>query len=1058
MPRIPLHALIWSRVQGHYELYTQGQLTHQFRPTEEAAWLAWLGEATSFAFHGASGSLNIYQEARPRGGQYWYAYHTIRGRTRKRYLGSSVQMTFARLEEAAQALSRESVPPPSDSSSTQPQIEQSMTLLSTKLSAPRLPIWLVERSRLLSDLDVVCAYRLTLVSASAGSGKTTLLSAWAGKQGNLVAWLSLDPLDNDLVRFWTSVIAAIRTHLPTIGRDAFVLLHSQEAPPYSAILTALLNELEQMSNEIILILDDYHVISDQAIHESILFLLDHLPAHLHLIVATRTDPALPLSRFRVRGQLLEIRDQDLRFSRAETTSFLLQGMGLPLSEEEIALLETRTEGWVAGLQLAALSLRKREDPSAFVRDFAGSHRYLLDYVQQDILAQLPAPLLDFLLQTAILLRMNAAICQAVTAGPSLQASQQMLLEVERANLFLVPLDEQRQWYRFHDLFREVLLARLHAVQPQLVPLLHIRAANFYEAVGEWQEAITHAFSAPDYALAASLLEQAAPHFWLHGQVRTVHNWILALPDAILRAHLRLALGAALYFVDSVNLNNATLHASMAAQVERTFTRLEELVRRPRQWTLSEAEVMLIGSRLRLLRAWIELREIAKHGDRERLRLLSQEIETLPQDVEVSWNIISLSVAFWLTVVYEGEGASLIPRLQSAKQQMLEAGDSPATIRVMSWLALAYTQTAQLHLAQQQCLEALALVERIGRPTALAGYLYYTLFFIFYAWNRLEEAAEWLQRMLRSAQDWQQVELLAMGEIFAARLALARGNPSRAEEALHHLEALVEQEGFAHHALWVKTLRVQCWLAEGKLAQASEWAAQHMLSLETWNPLRRWELLMLVRVLLAQQKYAQAVETLSRFSQHYDRPGALDAALEWMALSVVALHHAGKPEQAVGVAARLLQLAEPEGYTLLYLDTSEPMMKQALNVLLDALQDDALGAAPGSISRSSVSQWLSAFEQGETEAAHQVLRRSARTAAIQSEPRTAAPQQHMAEPLSPQELKVLHLLVAGHTYAEMAERLIVSVHTIKTQVSSIYRKLGVGRRAEAIAASRHFHLL
>jgi len=461
---------------------------------------------------------------------------------------------------------------------------------------------------LLRELDAARSYPLTLVSASAGSGKTTLLSAWvvSSRQGErpraagrkpALAWLSLEALDNDPIRFWASVIAALRTCLPKIGQTALALLHSREAPPLSTILTALLNELVQGSGDIILILDDYHVISDQTIHDSLLFLLDHLPVRMHLVLATRTDPALPLSRLRVRGQLIEIRSSDLRFTQEEATSFLLQRMGLPLSEEDVVTLQHRTEGWIAGLHLAALSLRKQQDLSGWVSDFAGSYRYLLDYVQQDILERLPVPLQHFLLQTSIVTRMNAALCQAIIAGPSLHVSQEMLEEVERANLFVVPLDEQRQWYRYHDLFREALRARLHTAQPELVPLLHIRAARWYESQGEWREAIAHTLAAPDYPLAASLMEQAAPAFWLSGEASAVHTWVLALPDIVLRAHTRLALDAALRFLNFVHISTETVHASMAAQVQRTITRMEEILRRKPLLLLSEAEVALIGRRL-----------------------------------------------------------------------------------------------------------------------------------------------------------------------------------------------------------------------------------------------------------------------------------------------------------------------------------------------------------------------------------------------------------------------------------------------------------------------------
>jgi LuxR family maltose regulon positive regulatory protein len=705
--------------------------------------------------------------------------------------------------------------------------------------------------------------------------------------------------------------------------------------------------------------------------------------------------------------MIEIRDQDLRFTREEAASFLTEGMGLPLSEEDVATLSERTEGWIAGLQLAALSLRKREDLSSFVKDFAGSHRYLLDYVQQDILAQLPLTLKDFLLQTSILTRMNAALCQIVTAAPDEPACQQMLEELERTNLFVVPLDEQRQWYRFHDLFREALRARLQASQPELLPLLHIRAARFYEAQSEWQEAITHALAAPDYPYAASLMEQAAKPFWLRGEVRTVYTWVFSLPDTVLRAHIRLALNAALRFVNSVNLSNETLYVSMAAQMERTFTRMEGILRRKQELSLSDAEVALIERRLHLLHALIEARAILKRGDTEHLRLLSQETEELPQDEEVSWNMIPLSLTFWLAVMLQSEGASLVSRLRSAKQLMMEAGDHLVTIRVMSWLTRAYTYAAQLHLARQEALSALALVEQISGRTPIEGFLYYSLLIVSYTQNRLEEASDWLQRLLRSAQDWQQVELLVMGELFSARLALARGEISAAYQALHKLEALIEQEGYANHAPWVITLRVQLWLAEANLAEALQWAAQTTFSPDTWDPLHRWEVLMLARVSLAQQQYGSAVETLERFSQHFDQPGDIPTALEWMALYVVALHHTGKREQALGVATRLAQMTGSEGYARVYLDVGEPIIKQAREVL---------------------------------------------------HPQHAEAQRGYIEPLSPQEQRVLRRLCAGQTYAEMAEALVVSPNTIKTQVSSIYRKLGVNRRAEAIARTSRLHLL
>ncbi|MBA2678229.1 MAG: LuxR family transcriptional regulator, partial [Ktedonobacteraceae bacterium] len=335
-------------------------------------------------------------------------------------------------------------------------------LLASKQISPQLPVALIQRERLLHNMDAVFASRLLLLSAAAGSGKTTLLSSWAThsiQAPNVSIWLSLDELDNDPTRFWTLVVTALRTCMPTVGEIALRMLHSLQPPLLSTMLTTLLNELIGLDREIVFILDDYQVIEDLNIHESLSFWLDHLPASIHMVLSSRVDPALPLARWRVRGQLVEIRDADLRFTLAEASTFLTQALGRPFPEDTLLMLESRTEGWIAGLQLATLVLRKSDDLSTSTRAFAGSHRYLLDYIQEEILQQQPLAVQDFLLQTAVLTRLNPALCQVVTGVETLQTSQELLKVLVRDNLFVVPLDEQHQWYRFHELFREALLAR-----------------------------------------------------------------------------------------------------------------------------------------------------------------------------------------------------------------------------------------------------------------------------------------------------------------------------------------------------------------------------------------------------------------------------------------------------------------------------------------------------------------------------------------------------------------------------------------------------------------------
>ena len=1070
MPTSSPHSLIWSEARQQYELQSVGQIVRRFRLEDEPAFSCWLTEHSAFSFVGQAGRLSVVKETRPRGTGYWYASRKQDGHTRKRYLGRADSVTFARLEQVAKLLASTSSPAASGLGVAAPSFEQSGVMLISKFSPPRLPISLVERSHLLSELDAIYAHPLMLLSASAGSGKTTLISTWISQQGDrhgiaghdpAIVWLSLETLDNEMIRYWASVITALRIRLPKVGEASLALLHAQEALPYSTVLSHLIDEIRQTHSDVVLVLDDYHVIEDAHIHESMQFFIDHLPPALHVVLASRTDPALPLSRWRVRGQLAEIRSGDMRFNPSETTNFLLHSMHLSLSETDVNSLHQRTEGWIAGLQLAALSLRKQDDPSGWIADFAGNYRYLLDYVQEDILARLPISLQQFLLQTSLLTRMNATVCQAITATPSQQTSQEILAELERANLFVVPLDEQRQWYRYHDLFREALRARLYASQPELAPILHNRAAHWYASQGKWHEAITHALAAPDYPLAASFIEQAAPHFWFNGEARTVHAWVLTLPDGDLAAHMHLALNAALRFLNSVHISTESVHASMAAEVQRTLKRVENVLSSHHASSVPGTELALVMRRMRLLSALIEVRTYFRRGNKERLRLLTQEIEALPPDEDISWKLIPLSFAFWLTLAFQHDIALLIPRFHAAKQWIGDARDYLVAFRVMTWLTRAYIHTGQLRLARQECTEAFALLNENGGSAAIAGYLYSSLFDISYAWNRLDEASDALRHLLRIARDWQQVELLALGERAAAQLALARGDLETAQESLAQAEAVVEREEFVNNARWVIEIRIQVWLASHELDEANRWAAQSTLSTEDWDPIRNWEALLLARVLIAQQRYSQAIDVLERFKGYYDPPADIEKMIEWMALYLVTLHHTGQRRQALNIAAQLFAMTEPEGYVRLFLDAGAPM-RQALEAIhtteQDTPQESGDSPNPLALFRPYASRLLEAFAQEDRKRNHDADAPFAPMHQIPPGSLASQTQKPPIEPLSRQELRVLRLLVAGHTYAEMAESLVVSTNTVKTQVSSIYRKLNVRRRAEAIAATTQLHLL
>src|SRR5262245_50150978 len=525
MPRAPLHTLVWSTDRTLYELYSRGQLAHRFWPGDDDRWRAWLAAHTAFVFQGRAGRINVHNEQRTRARHYWYAYHLTHQRT-KRYLGKTANLTFERLEQVAEELTSAHVVSSRVSHSPSPTSRTQMSaavvdaarhikqplLLATKLTHPRLPAALVRREHLLRQLDAALSNPLTLLSAAAGFGKTTLLSAWVASRSDelrvlndefsqaeqtqnsklkthncRVAWLSLDERDNDSTRFWTYLIAALQKLHPDLGTHALAVLRTHRPLPSEAFLTILLNEIAALPEPVAVALDDYHLIHTQAIHQAVTFLIDHAPPQMHMLIAGRTDPPLPLARWRARSQLTEIRVADLHFTSEEVGLFLNQAMGMNLPADVITMLETRTEGWIAGLQLAALSLQGQRDASRFISMITGSQRFITDFLTEEVLDRQPRVVREFLLQTSILERLTAPLCDALTQQNNAQV---LLTAIERANLFLVPLDDERRWYRYHQLFADLLRHHL-AAQPERVAELHRRAARWFEQNDLTAEAVHH---------------------------------------------------------------------------------------------------------------------------------------------------------------------------------------------------------------------------------------------------------------------------------------------------------------------------------------------------------------------------------------------------------------------------------------------------------------------------------------------------------------------------------------------------------------------------------------
>jgi LuxR family maltose regulon positive regulatory protein len=549
MPKVPAYTLAWSPVIEAYELYqTRDREVLSIVP-DSPAWFTWLDQVSSFAFSGKNGHYTARKEAKQRGDRYWSAYLTTGTQLSKKYLGKTADLTLARLEHIAGLLGTQGevqIPPlVSLARATNSKVDGTQhpilarrdplhPLLATKLHVPRPRAQLVQRAQLVERLQQGAERALTLVSAPAGFGKTTLLAQWLMESGMPVAWLSLEAEDNDPTRFLSYVIAALQTLDAQVGTIALEMLHTPQPPSPEAVLAVLANDLvERGGDDFVLVLDDYHVITSDPIQRGMTFLLEHLPPQMHLLLATRSDPSLPLARLRSQRQLCEVRAAELRFGAAEASIFLQAVMGLDLPPEAIATLESRTEGWIAGLQLAALSLRGRTDVSEFLTTFTGSHRFVLDYLSEEVLARQPAPVQTFLLHTCILDRLSGPLCDAVM---NQEGSQAMLEALERANLFVVALDDERHWYRYHHLFAEVLLSHL---QQALASDLHRRASAWYEQQGFIVEAVQHALAAPDVELAARLLEPIALPVTLHGQLYTVLGWLNALPEALIRTRPRL---------------------------------------------------------------------------------------------------------------------------------------------------------------------------------------------------------------------------------------------------------------------------------------------------------------------------------------------------------------------------------------------------------------------------------------------------------------------------------------------------------------------------------------
>ena len=896
----------------------------------------------------------------------------------------------------------------------------SQGLLRTKLYLPSGRPHLVARPRLIARLNEGLRRPLTLLSAPPGFGKTTLLSEWVAQAKPRVAWLLLDADDNDPVRFWSYFIAALGQIDTSIGSSSLTLLQSPRETTLEPMLRALVNEIDSLPADratelipreikelkagFILVLDDYHVIETPAIHQHLSFLLDHLPPQMHLVISTRADPPLPLARLRSRDQLIELHESDLRFTRAETAAFLNEAMSLSLTPEQSAALETRTEGWIAGLQLAALSLRGREDLSGFVQAFTGSHRFVFDYLTDEVFARQTESVQSFLLETSILERLNAALCNALTGHADGQA---MLEDLERSNLFLTALDDERRWYRYHQLFADVLRHRLTEKSPTVFDELHLRASAWFENEGLITEAVNHVLAARNWERAALLMEMAGESPRKGVGIATLTNWLQALPESVRRAHPELCF----------------IHARALVNVAR-YADAEIFLAEAEQWIQSNAanSDSLRGKALGLRAQFAITR-----GEFMQAIELAQRAERLLAPDDVPWRS-------WVSLILAG-ALRFTSNWLSAKETFQEAATLSESIGAY-WNALFALSSrgdileaeGKLYQAVQQFEEVLRLARAWGIANApVTGYAWVGLGRVRYEWNELDAALHDVQTGLERGQLVGIMDVLLPGYHALARIRRAQGDMDGALAALDEADGVAEKMGLAQVKDWISAQKAQIWLARGDTEAALNWASHFVGQMQEDFVARFPSVpIALAKVWLSQHQPDKALALLDHALQSARAVGRLGNAIHVMAVQAIVYHAQGEPEQAFARLEQAIEMAEPEGYIRVFVDEGMPMSRLLRRIM----------------TRSPASEYI-----------RRLLDALGETANIEMPIATK-----LIEPLSQRELEVLRLIIEGATNKEIADELVLTVNTVKRHISNIFRKLEVSNRAQAIARARELNLL
>jgi LuxR family maltose regulon positive regulatory protein len=926
--------------------------------------------------------------------------------------------------------------------------------------------------RLAEPLDRAATAKLMLVSAPAGFGKTTLLAQWLERwlgSGSVrstgvraAAWLSLDPDDNDPATFWTYVVSAVRSAVPSVGESALAVLQDPRPPPIQLVLTTLLNDLGAFEGELVLVLDDYHVIDSLEVQEAMRFLVAHLPPQLHVVIASRTDPALPLAGMRGRGELVEVRAAELRFTIDEAAAYLNEMMGLRLTVSDVAALEERTEGWVAALQLAALSMQGREDVTGFIAGFAGDDRYVVDYLVEEVLQRQPEQVQAFLLRTSVLGRLSGPLCDAVTGQSDGRATLEAL---DRANLFLVPLDGRRHWYRYHHLFADVLQARLLGEQLELVPDLHRRASQWWEHNGEPAEAVRHALAGKDFERAARLVEVVMPVLLRDRREATLRSWLEVLPDELVRARPWLGIGLAGALLSTGEVEGVEQHLR---DVERW---LDTAVSDPSS-TTGDTPSTDVQQRRRLT-GWVAVYRAGLAlvlGDaavtvtqaRRALALLDEDDHLGRGAAEALIGLASWGAGD-LDAAHDGYAASLA--------RMQRAGHIADVLGCTVVLADILTVQGRLHDAMSCCERALRLAARPAGSPALRGApdAHVAIAMLHHQLGHDVIVAEHLRRSQELGEHLGLPRYPYRWRVAMSRVHEAEGDVAAALSLLDEAERLYVGD-FSPDVQPVAAMRTRMLLRQGTLSPALAWARDRGLSSEDdLSYLHEFEHITLARVLLAQHQHQQlqrgqrpdrllqeARALLERLHQAAEAGGRRGSLIEILVLQALAHHLRGDVPSALGALQRALELGEPQGYVRVFVDEGPPMAALLRAVAQEGARRGGHRDA-GDYARRLLTAFGTPIDTAEAATASRVGHPADMWASPDSA-RVSGAARMPVEPLSERETEVLRLLASDLSGPEIARELVVSPNTIRTHTRSIYAKLDVNSRRAAVRRAAELGLL